>query len=120
MLQLQGQSKAVIAGTLFDFNEFPIQLGCWYRNNVGFNYNNSFSVGFTWKWAAGKMASTNSNDYSNRMGIGYDAEFNKPGIGSTHGSLELGIQKDIIIDDNLKCPTASSGICNYRFPWEFF
>jgi type IX secretion system PorP/SprF family membrane protein len=117
---MQGQSKALLAGVLFDFNEFPIQLGCWYRNNLGFNYNNAFSVGFTWKWGEGKMASTHTNDFANRMGISYDAEFNKPGIGTTHGSLELGIQKDIIIDDNLKCPTSSSGICTYKFPWEFF
>lgn len=120
MLQVQGQSKAFIAGTLFDFNEFPIQLGCWYRNNAGFNNNNAFSVGFTWKWGQSKTVSTSTNEYSNRLGLSYDAEFNKPGIGTTHGSLEFGIQKDVIIDDNLKCPTASSGICNYRFPWEFF
>lgn len=117
---VQGQSKALVMGLLFDFNEFPIQLGAWYRNNQGFSNNNAFSVGFTWKWGEGKMASTQSNDFSNRMGISYDAEFNKPGIGTTHGSLELGIQKDVIIDDNLKCPTASSGTCNYKFPWEFF
>lgn len=120
MMQVHGPSKAFVAGTLFDFNEFPIQLGLWYRNNVGFNYNNAFSVGFTWKWGAGKMVSNNANDFSNRMGLSYDAEVNKPGIGTTHGSLELGIQKDIIVDNNMKCPTASSGICNYRFPWEFF
>ncbi len=118
--ELQGQSKALIAGLLFDFNEFPVQLGCWYRNNVGFSYNNAFSVGFTWKWGAGKMVSNSSNDFSSRMGLSYDAEINKPGTGTTHGSIELGIQRDIIIDDNLKCPTATSGICNYRFPWEFF
>lgn len=117
---VQGQSKALVAGLLFDFNEFPIQLGCWYRNNQGFSYNNAFSVGFTWKWGEGKMASTRSNDFANRMGISYDSEFNKPGIGTTHGSLEFGIQKDVIVDDNLKCPTSSSGICNYKFPWEFF
>ncbi len=120
MFQLQGQSKALVMGTLFDFNEFPLQLGCWYRDNIGFNYNNAFSVGFTWKWGQGKVVSNNANDFANRLGISYDAEFNKPGIGTTHGSMELGLQRDIIVNDNMKCPTASSGICNYRFPWEFF
>lgn len=120
MMQTQGQSTALVAGTLIDFNEFPIQLSCWYRNNTSLSYNNTFSVGFTWKWGEGKTVTTNSNEYANRMGISYDAEMNKPGIGTTHGSLEFGIQKDLIIGDNSKCPTASSGICNYRFPWEFF
>lgn len=120
MVQMQGQSKAFIGGALFDFNEFPIQIGAWYRNNVGFNYNNAFSVGFTWKWGESRTFSTNTNEYSNRLGFGYDAEANKPGIGTTHGSMELGIQKDVIIDNNSRCPTANSGICNYKFPWEFF
>jgi len=120
MLQLQGQSKAFILGTLFDFNDFPLQLGCWYRNNIGFSNNNALSVGISWKWGQEKSVSTNSNEYSNRGGISYDGEINKPGTGTTHGSLEFGLQSDIIIGDNSKCPTATSGICNYRFPWEFF
>ncbi len=120
ILQKQGQGSALILGTLIDFNEFPIELGCWYRNNVGFSNNNAFSVGFTWKWGEAKTVSTNSNEYANKMGISYDAEIVKPGLNTTHGSLEFGIQRDIIVGDNSRCPTATSGICNYRFPWEFF
>lgn len=120
IVQMQGQSKAFILGTLFDFNDFPLQLGCWYRNNVGFAYNNAFSVGISWKWGQEKTVSTSANEFSNRGGISYDAEINKPGAGTTFGSMEFGLQRDIIIGYNSKCPTSTSGVCNYRFPWEFF
>ncbi len=120
MMQTQNQSSALVIGSLVDFNEFPLQLSAWYRNNTSMSYNNAYCVGLTWKWGEGKTVSTNRNEYANRMGISYDAEVNKPGIGTTHGSLEFGVQRDIIIGDNSKCPTASSGICTYRFPWEFF
>jgi type IX secretion system PorP/SprF family membrane protein len=116
----QGQSKAVTTGALFDFNEFPVELGLWYRNNAGFSNNNAFTIGFNWKWRSTKIITTNSYEYMAKFGLSYDAEAYKPAINTTHGSLELGVQKDIIINNDLKCPTASSGQCGYKFPWEFF
>lgn len=120
ILQAQGQSKAFMVGALMDFNEFPIELSCWYRNNFSLSNNNAFGIGFTFKWGQSKTVSTNSNEYESKAGLSYDAEIVKPGLNTTHGSLELGLQRDIILNNNLKCPTATSGICNYRFPWEFF
>ena len=118
--EIQGKSKVFIAGTLFDFNDFPIELGVWYRNNIGFSNNNAFTFGFNWKFRSTRIINTNRDEYMSKLGLSYDAEANKPGIGTTHGSLELGYQKDIIINNDLKCPTATSGQCGYRFPWEFF
>ncbi|MEO6454259.1 MAG: PorP/SprF family type IX secretion system membrane protein [Ginsengibacter sp.] len=118
--QIQGESRVLIGGILISFNEYPIELGCWYRNNSGLSNNNAFSVGFTWKWGQNKTGYTPTNEYSTKAGLSYDAEIIKPGLYTTHGSLELGLQRDIIINNDIKCPTASSGICSYRFPWEFF
>lgn len=116
----QGQSKVLVAGALFDFNEFPIEIGLWYRNNTGFSNNHAFSIGFNWKFQSTKMVTTNSYEYTTKFGLCYDAEAYKPAVNTTHGSIELGFQKDIIINNDLKCPTATSGQCNYKFPWEFF
>lgn len=118
--QFQGPSSALIAGALIDFNEFPIEFGCWYRNNASLSNNNAFSIGFSWKWGEAKTVTSMNKEYSNKLGLSYDGEIVKPGLTTTHGSLEFGIQRDIIVNDNSQCPTASSGICNYRFPWEFF
>ena len=54
------------------------------------------------------------------MGLSYDADIARPGLNTSHGSMEFGIQKDIITNSNNVCPTSNSGVCNYRFPWEFF
>lgn len=116
----QGKSSALIAGVLVDYNDFPIELGCWYRNTVGFTSNNAFSFGFTWKWGQSTTVTSRKREYGNKMGISYDADMIKPGLNTTHGSMEWGIQKDIKINDNLNCPTSSSGICTFKYPWEFF
>jgi type IX secretion system PorP/SprF family membrane protein len=118
--QFQGQSSMFTAGALFDFKEFPIELGCWYRNNTSFSYNNAFSVGFSWKWGEATTVTSMKKEYSNRLGISYDAEINKPGLKTTFGSMEFGVQRDIIIGDGSSCPSSTSGVCSYRFPWEFF
>jgi len=110
----------MIAGALFDFNEFPIELGLWYRNNAGFANNHTISLGFNWKFQSAKVVNTNTYEYTTKFGLAYDAESYKPAVNTTHGSLELGFQKDIILNNDLKCPTSTSGICSYKFPWEFF
>ncbi|MFT3681974.1 MAG: PorP/SprF family type IX secretion system membrane protein [Ferruginibacter sp.] len=118
--EFQGKSSVLITGLLFDFNNFPVELGAWYRNNTSLSYNSAFTIGFNWKFRSTRMINTNSYEYMSKLGLSYDAEVYKPGVTTTHGSMELGYQKDIIINNDLKCPTATSGQCGYRFPWEFF
>ena len=118
--QIQGKSSVISAGALIDYYEFPIEFGLWYRNAANLASNSAFCVGITWKWGEAKTVSSRKMEYSNRIGISYDADIVKPGLNTSHGSLEFGIQRDVIINDNNYCPTSNSGICNYRFPWEFF
>ncbi|MEI9933741.1 MAG: PorP/SprF family type IX secretion system membrane protein [Ferruginibacter sp.] len=118
--EAQSVSRSLVMGSLIDYNELPIEIGLWYRNNFSLSYNNSFSVGLTWKWGAGKNINSSENEYSWHTGVSYDAELNKPSAITTYGSSELGVSKDISLNSGIPCPTASSGICHYRFPWEFF
>lgn len=118
--QVQGNTNVFTVGALIDYYEFPIEFGLWYRNAVGLANNNAFCVGVTWKWGEAKTVTSRTKEYSNRIGLSYDADIIRPGLNTTHGSLEFGIQKDVIINNNNYCPTSTTGICNYRFPWEFF
>lgn len=118
--QFQGKSAYVCVGTLIDYYELPIELGLWYRNANGMGNNSAFCVGFSWKWGEATAVTSRKKEYSGRMGVSYDADVNRPGFNTTHGSMEFGIQKEFITNDNRICPTSQSGICNYRFPWEFF
>lgn len=120
MGMVQGKSNVFTMGTLIDYYDFPVEFGLWYRNAVGVSNNSAFCIGVTWKWGEAKTVTSKTKEFSNRMGLSYDADIVRPGINTTHGSMEFGIQKDVIINDNNYCPTSSSGICNYRFPWEFF
>ncbi len=118
----QGKSSVLTIGSLIDFNDFPIELGIWYRNNTGFTNNHAFSIGFNWKWQSSRVSNSNSSsyEYATKFGLNYDAEAYRPAINTTHGALGIGFQKDVIVADDIKCPTSTSGICSYRFPWEFF
>jgi type IX secretion system PorP/SprF family membrane protein len=116
----QGNSSVFSIGTLIDYYEFPIEFGVWYRNAVGLANNSAFSVGISWKWGESKTVTSKTKEYSNRIGLSYDADIMQPGLNTSHGSLEFGIQRDVIINNNNFCPTSNSGQCNYRFPWEFF
>lgn len=118
--QFQQQSSALTAGAMVEFLDFPIEFGLWYRNNVGFSNVNAFGLSFNWRFGDWKSPTSTRREYAGRMGVSYDAELTRPGIRSTHGSLEFGVQKDIILKDNMYCPTSTSGICTYRYPWEFF
>ena len=118
--QHQGKSKILLIGTLIDYKNFPIEFGLWFRNNVNLKSNSAISIGLTWKWGSSNTVTSRTTEYSNKFGFGYDADIYSPGLASTYGGLEFGIQKDIILNDNRNCPTASSGICYYKFPWEFF
>lgn len=118
--QFQGNTSVFTMGALIDYYEFPIELGLWYRNAVGLANNSAFSVGITWKWGESSTVTSRTKEYGNKIGLSYDADIVRPGLNTTHGSMEFGIQKDVIINNNNYCPTSTSGICNYRFPWEFF
>ena len=120
MGNVQGKSSVFTIGALVDYYEFPVEFGLWYRNAVGTANNSAFCVGISWKWGESKTVTSRTTEYSNKLGLSYDADLVRPGINTTHGSVEFGIQRDFIINDNNYCPTSSSGICNYRFPWEFF
>ncbi len=119
-MQLQGKSSVFSLGTLIDYYDLPVELGLWYRNAANLNSNSAFCIGVTWKWGEAKTVTSRTMEYSNRIGISYDADIVKPSLNTSHGSIELGVQRDVIINDNNYCPTSSSGVCNYRFPWEFF
>jgi type IX secretion system PorP/SprF family membrane protein len=118
--QFQGKSSVVSMGALIDYYDFPIEFGLWYRNAVGLANNSSFCVGFSWKWGNASTVTSRTKEYSSKMGLSYDADIARPGLNTSHGSMEFGIQKDIITNSNNICPTSNSGVCNYRFPWEFF
>lgn len=118
--QFQGKSNVVTAGALIDYYQFPVEFGLWYRNAVGLANNSSFCVSFSWKWHESSTVTSRTKEYSNKMGINYDADLARPGLNTSHGSMEVGIQNDIITNNNRICPMSTSGICNYRFPWEFF
>lgn len=119
--QFQGQSSMMTAGALFDFKQIPIELGLWYRNNTSLSYNNAISLGFTWKWGQGRSQTSPLKEWSNSMGVSYDGEINKPGIRTTYGSMELGIQHNQPMGKDIICPTSDRGKCrNYQFPWQFF
>jgi hypothetical protein len=118
--QFQGKSSIITAGALIDYYEFPIEFGLWYRNAVGITSNSAFCIGFSWKWGEASTVTSKTKEYSSKLGFGYDADIARPGLNTSHGSMEFGIQKDIITNSENVCPTSNSGICNYRFPWEFF
>ncbi len=120
LTQFQGNSKILIAGALIDYYDFPIEFGCWYRNAIGLSNNSTFSIGFTWKWGESSTVTSRTKEFSNKLGLSYDADIYGPSAATTHGGIEFGIQKDVIINDNRYCPTSTSGQCDYRFPWEFF
>jgi type IX secretion system PorP/SprF family membrane protein len=117
--QFQGKSSVFTAGALIDYYEFPIEMGLWYRNAVGMANNNAFCVGLTWKWGEATTVTSKKREYSSKIGLNYDADISRPGIIATHGSMEFGIQKDIITNKDKTCPTSLTGQCDYRFPWEF-
>ena len=63
----------------------------------------------------------NKGAYTSKMGLNYDVDMYRPGIKTSFGSMEFGVQKDFnVIGGDVLCPTGNSGDCNVRYPWEFF
>lgn len=119
IVQAQGRSSLMTAGALFDFKELPIEIGCWYRNNTSLSYNNAVCVSFTFRWGQGKKPDSPEKIWMNSGGISYDGEINKPGIRTTYGSMELGIQHNRPMGKDIECPQMNN--CDtYKFPWRFF
>jgi type IX secretion system PorP/SprF family membrane protein len=118
--QFQGKSSVVSAGAIFDYAEFPIEFGLWYRNAIGLSNNSSFCLGITWKLGK-KMALLEKGQYTSRVGLNYDVDMYRPGVKTTFGSMEVGMQKDFNLKKgDILCPTSNSGSCNVLFPWQFF
>jgi hypothetical protein len=118
--QFQGKSSVVSAGAILDYAEFPIEFGLWYRNAIGLSNNSSFCLGVTWKMGK-KTERLNKGAYTSKMGLNYDVDMYRPGIKTTFGSMEFGVQKDFNVSGSgIPCATSNSGDCDVRFPWQFF
>ncbi len=119
MYSTQGLANFFSTGSLIDYYGLPVEFGLWYRNAVGMANNNAICVSLSWKWKEAKSVVAKSKEYSNRMGLSYDTDISRPGLITTHGSMEFGIQKEIQTNNNAICPNSNSLQCNFRFPWEF-
>jgi len=118
--QFQGKSSIVSAGGIIDYADFPIEFGLWYRNAIGLSNNSSFCLGVTWKMGK-KTERLNKGAYTSKMGLNYDVDMYRPGIKTTFGSMEFGVQKDFNVSGSgIPCATSNSGDCDVRFPWQFF
>ena len=63
----------------------------------------------------------NKGAYTSKMGLNYDVDMYRPGIKTSFGSMEFGVQKDFnVLGSGIICPTGNSGDCNVRYTWEFF
>jgi type IX secretion system PorP/SprF family membrane protein len=118
IFNVQDVSKSVMVGTLFDFPDEGFELSAMYRNNLGLAQNHSISIGFNLK--LGKDRNAYTGDASTRFNIGLsgDAELNRPGIGYTKGSYELGMMYERNLNYDNICPKPY-GDCPVRFPWVF-
>ncbi|MBO9570926.1 MAG: PorP/SprF family type IX secretion system membrane protein [Chitinophagaceae bacterium] len=113
----QGASKSLTVGTLFDFPEWPVGGGIWYRNNFGLIDNHTINIGITLKLGANKNHYNGEANSRLNTGVSYEAELNRPGIRYTKGSMELGMLYDKNLDGTNECKNID---CNVRYPWVFF
>lgn len=119
IIHYQGVSRSLMIGSLFDFPDSYIEIGAWYKNNIGFIDNHSISIGINIKL-------TNEKNYYHpepvsryRVGVSYDAELNRPGVRSTSGSTELGMMYEKnISQQETSCPRPYSPN-ETLFPWVF-
>jgi type IX secretion system PorP/SprF family membrane protein len=116
ILNMQGESKSLMLGSLFDLPERQLEFGLWYRNNLNFSNNHSLVIGVNIKFGKEKNYYNGDGNSRYRAGISYDAEINKPGVRYTSGSTEMGILYE---GSSESCPKPSGGSGYTRFPWEF-
>jgi type IX secretion system PorP/SprF family membrane protein len=111
----QGESRALLLGSLLDLPERHIEFGLWYRNNWSFSNNHAFVLSVNIKFGKERNYYTSEGNSRYRAGFSYDGELNKPGVKTTSGSAEMGILYEA---SNETCPKpAGDGFG--RFPWEF-
>lgn len=115
IVNMQGVSRSLMLGSLFDMPERQIEFGVWYRNNWSFSNNHSLVVGVNIKLGKEKNYYNGEGNSRYRAGVSYDAELNKPGVRYTSGSSEMGILYE---GPSETCPKPS-GAGSGRFPWEF-
>lgn len=116
--QIQGPSTTMMLGVIVDFKEYPVSINLFYRNNIGLQYNNALSVGISWKL---KKPTTVYSDYELdndvNFGLSHDSEINKPGLNTTFGSLEFGVNKNIELMSSV-CPDRNT--VHFIYPWMFY
>jgi type IX secretion system PorP/SprF family membrane protein len=118
IFNIQDVSRSVMGGMLLDFPNEGFELSAWYKNNMGLVQNHSIGIGFNLKLGRDRNAYT--GDASTRFNIGLtgDAELNRPGVGYTKGSYELGMMYERNLSADNVCPKPY-GECAVRFPWVF-
>ena len=121
IVNLQGISKSLTIGSLFDFTESYVEFGVWYRNNIGFSNNHSISLGVNIKLGKEKNYYHPETATRYRAGLSYDAELNSPGVKHTSGTTELGILYERNLkNENDECPKPfGDSDCKVRYPWVF-
>ena len=118
--QVQGKSNYFMVGTLIDYSNFPIEFGTWYRNATGLNNNSAFCISVGIKWGELQNPGGERREYTSRAGLASDIDLYRPGLVTTYTSMEAAYQTEFNTNNDIVCPTALSGQCDYRFPWEFF
>ena len=119
----QGVSRSLSIGTLFDFPDWAIGGGIWYRNNfgagksLGIVENHTLNIGITLKLGAFTNHYNGEANMRLNTGFSYEAELNRPGIRYTKGSMEAGMLYDKNLNGTSECRSVD---CNVRYPWVFF
>jgi len=116
--QQQGNSKMFSLGTLIDWPESRFALSVWYRDNWRAQ-NNSFTIGGVLKLGSRNKLGNGNTQHVSSMGISYDIEATSPSVRKSYGSAEMGFITDFNSSANIECPRIT-GICNVKYPWEFF
>lgn len=118
IFNVQDVSRSLMVGTLFDFPDEGFEFGAWYKNNFGMVQNHSISIGFNLKIGKDRNAYTGDASTRFNMGVSGTAELNRPGVGYTKGSYELGMMYERNLSADGVCPKPY-GDCPVRYPWVF-
>lgn len=114
---MQGVSRSLTIGSLFEFPGWSIGGGIWYRNNFGFIDNHTINIGINLKLGSVKNHYNGEAVTRFNTGFSYEAELNHPGVRYTKGSMEAGMLYEKNLDGSNECRSVD---CNVRYPWVFF
>lgn len=117
IFSMQGVSRSLTLGSLFEFPGWTIGGGIWYRNNFGLVDNHSIHIGIQLKLGSVKNHYNGEAVTRSNMGFTYEAELNHPGVRYTKGSMEAGILYEKNLDGSNECRSVD---CNVRYPWTYF